>query len=161
MLDRDDYLSGLAVRLGTRVGLLFPHNVLVLAPVRWRPSLASPYLAGILAVVKSRTHHVVGDHAGVEHLALSGAQDGYSGAAQAFVVLHYREKTPGHPDLAPVSQDRQACVQMPISGPGLQPSPPSDPGVLPEVWDPELLPLGVTVVPQPATWHWSPGWVQR
>lgn len=60
----------------------------MLVPTNQRPFLASPYLAGVLALVQSCTRHAVGDHAGVEHLTLSGAQDSDPGAAQALVVLH-------------------------------------------------------------------------
>lgn len=81
-------LAGVVMRLGTRAELLLSCNHPMLVPMSQRPSLASPYLAGVLALVQSRTHHAVGDHAGVECLTFFGAQESDPGAAQALVVLH-------------------------------------------------------------------------
>lgn len=77
-----------AVGLGTRVDHLLSHNLPVLTPMSQRPSQGSPYLAGVLALVQSCTHHVVGEYARVEDLTFFVAQDSDPGAAQALVVLH-------------------------------------------------------------------------
>lgn len=73
---------------GQRWGLLISHNFPILAPMRQRPAPASPYLAGVLTLVQSCTHHVIGDDTRVEDLALFRAQDSDPEATQALVVLH-------------------------------------------------------------------------
>lgn len=73
---------------GRARGLLISHTFPKLAPMSQRPKPVSPYLAGVLTLVQSRTHHVVGDDTRVEDLALFRAQDSDLGATQALVVLH-------------------------------------------------------------------------
>ena len=69
-------------------GCLFSHDLPILAPPSEGPSLARPYLAGVLAPIQSCAYHVAGEHARIEDLTFSRAQNGDPGATQAPVVLH-------------------------------------------------------------------------